>query len=279
MRDYELNPSSAFGSAKSSQNKRDYRYADSKYSQHKWTNYSGFKNEQDFYDFYTKNFYKKATPGGNSQSNESTNNQSGAKETWEKAKSARDKWYETYAKYQSENKEKSTGYNEESKSSYRKADDYSSQSSSQEHAKKDNEYQKHTNYKEYYRDTRNNYEYTNEGQQYYTDQSYEDYVKQNKKKSLFDKWKLHRKTEKDRKVYKEYKPNINSPFHSANRKIMINKLGKYTNFFRIVNLNKSPIEKMFSTLQAKFKLKTNLETINRGTIVWKDFKKMFPIKT
>lgn len=94
---------------------------------------------------------------------------------------------------------------------------------------------------------------------------------------MYEKWKTQRKV-KEEKIYKEYKPSKDSPFDSENRRKMMNILGKYQNFFRIINLRNGKTDRLFRSASNAFKYKPNKETINRGTLNMKDFSRMFPFK-
>lgn len=59
---------------------------------------------------------------------------------------------------------------------------------------------------------------------------------------------------------------------------MMNILGKYKNFFRIISLTKTKTDKIFMDAMRSFKLRTDRETLTRGTLHWKEFSKMFPLR-
>jgi hypothetical protein len=84
--------------------------------------------------------------------------------------------------------------------------------------------------------------------------------------NMYQKWKTQRKVKKEEKTYKEYKPGPESPFRPENRAKMMGILGRYTNFFRIININRAKTDKLFMDALASFKRRPNKETINRGTL-------------
>lgn len=85
-------------------------------------------------------------------------------------------------------------------------------------------------------------------------------------------------TRSSNKTYKEYVPGENSPFHPKNRRMMMNFIGRYKNFYKIVNMRKGKLDNLFMSAKRNFKYKPNKETINRGTLAWRDVSKMFPFK-
>ena len=257
---------------------RDYRHADySKsrgyYGQNDYRN--GFKNDQEFYDFYSKNFYQKAKSGASFKD---------AKSQWERAKKERQEYYKNYQQSYAKDDFKSTGYNEDTnkhnygsnQNQYEKQYSSSSSSSGQNYNQRNSSYKQHAG--DGYYDFRQQYRYTDNSEEY------KKYEERQKEKNTYEKWKKFRQQPKVKKTYKQYNPSTDSPFHYVNRRIMMNKIGRYTNFgryknfFKIINLKSGPMERMFSSAQKSFNQRANKETMSRGVINWSQFQRMFPMK-
>lgn len=99
-----------------------------------------------------------------------------------------------------------------------------------------------------------------------------------KYENMYERWKRQRKVEKEEKQYKAYVPGDRSPFNPVNRRRIMNMLGKYTNFFRIVNIHKGKTDYLFMQAKQSFKTQPNKETFARGVLTWKDFTRMFPFR-
>lgn len=187
------------------QGDRDFSQADHKASSRKnyqsRSYYSGFKSEQDFYDFYTKNFYQKASHG----------------RSYEKAK---EEWEQTRRKHEEYQRTASSSYQEDPKAKERRWRTTQSNESHESHQSANSQesqraQEQEFHYKEYYRDKNphhgsDKYEkqeekkygeyYEKFKQSFYKNSRYSE-TKKNYK-NLYEEWKKTRKDKKEEKKYK-----------------------------------------------------------------------------
>lgn len=95
---------------------------------------------------------------------------------------------------------------------------------------------------------------------------------------MWEKWKQQRKKSTEKKKYGKFKPGKYSPFLWKNRVKMMRMIGSYKNFFKIINIRKGKTDRLFMDAKRKFRMRDNKETINRGTLTFKHFTKMFPLR-
>ena len=189
------------------QGDRDFSQADHKASSRKnyqsRSYYSGFKSEQDFYDFYTKNFYQKASHGRSYEK---------AKEEWEQTRRKHEEYQRTASSsYQEDPKAKEQERRWRTTQSNESHESHQSTNSQESQRAQEQEF----HYKEYYRDKNphhgsDRYEkqeekkygeyYEKFKQSFYKNSRYSE-TKKNYK-NLYEEWKKTRKDKKEEKKYK-----------------------------------------------------------------------------
>ena len=188
---------------------RDFRYADHKRSSARdyqsRSYYSGFKSEQDFYDFYTKNFYQKTTEGKSYEK---------AKAEWEQTRKKHEEYQRsTYESFNSKSKEDQRWESNDSHQSNKSQDSGPHQSYKSQESQRPNEQEFY--YKSYYRnkdpsagsDRYEKHSESNYGKYYesFKDKFYKSsrYTEAKKNtKNLYEEWKSGRFKWKDEKKYK-----------------------------------------------------------------------------
>ncbi|CAI2372326.1 unnamed protein product [Moneuplotes crassus] len=227
--------------------------------------YSDFSNDHDFSGFYTKKDYKRTTQGANYDE---------AKRNWENRRRQQEQYQrdqqKAYQKYESSQKNNQSNY----KSYYRDTSQYSG-SYGEDNAKYQQEKaEQYKRYKKFYDDFKDSKFYKENFDGFESKFTQE----KAKRENMYEKWKKNRKASKPQKKYGKYTPSKYSPFYHANRVKMMRILGKYTNFYKIINIRQGKTDRLFMDALRAFKRRTNKETINRGFLTFKDFSRMFPIK-